>query len=114
MNFEILVGRNARNNDKLTFLTSTKEDLWLHARGVAGSHVVIKTIPGNPYPKPVIERAAQLAAFYSKYRNENTCPVIYTSRKYVRKRKGLVAGEVTVEREKVIFVQPMDFPVKTQ
>ena len=109
MDFEILVGRNAKNNDELTFQSASKEDMWLHARGVAGSHVVIKHKPGSPYPKPVIEKAAQLAAFYSKYRNESTSPVAYTLRKYVGKRKGLAPGEVTVEKEKVIFVEPMDF-----
>jgi len=109
LDFKILVGRSAKNNDELTFKASSKDDLWLHARGVAGSHVVIRNKPGQSFPKPVIEKGAQLAAYYSKHKNESTSPVIYTLRKYVRKRKGLAPGEVLVEKEKVILVQPKNY-----
>jgi len=104
--FRILVGRNAKSNDKLTLKHTYKEDLWLHAKDVAGSHVVIKYQAGKNFPKDVIERAAQLAAYNSKRKNESLCPVIFTPRKYVRKRKGDPAGAVVVEREEVILVAP--------
>lgn len=103
--FQILVGKNAKNNDLLT-QGAYKEDLWLHAKDVSGSHVVIKFKAGQPFPKPVIERAAQLAAYYSQRRTDSLCPVIYTPKKFVRKRKGAAPGEVVVEKEKVILVQP--------
>ncbi|MGD9327634.1 MAG: NFACT RNA binding domain-containing protein [Cyclobacteriaceae bacterium] len=108
MGFQILVGRNARNNDELTFKYGYKEDLWLHAKDVKGSHVLIKYQSGKNFPRPVIQVAAQLAAFYSSNKNTNTCPVIFTPRKFVRKSKGLPAGAVFVDKEDIIFVQPGD------
>ena len=108
MGFQILVGRNAKNNDELTFKYGYKEDLWLHAKDVKGSHVLIKYQSGKNFPRPVIQVAAQLAAFYSSNKNTNTCPVIFTPRKFVRKSKGLPAGAVFVDKEDIIFVKPGD------
>lgn len=104
--FKIWVGKNAESNDQLTLKHSYKEDLWLHAKDVPGSHVVIKHQSGKPFPKDVIERAAQLAAYNSKRKTETLCPVAFTPKKYVRKRKGDPAGAVVVEREDVIMVEP--------
>lgn len=106
--FVILIGRNAKNNDLLTQQYAYKDDLWLHARDVPGSHVIIKYKAGKPFPKTVIERAAELAAWYSKRRTDSLCPVIYTPKKFVRKPKGLAAGQVKVEKEEVILVVPKD------
>ncbi len=105
--FRILVGRNAEANDKLTLKYSYKDDLWLHAKDVAGSHVLIKYQSGKNFPKDVIEYAAGLAAYNSKRKNESLCPVAFTQKKYVRKRKGDPAGMVVVEREEVILVAPV-------
>lgn len=102
----IWVGKNAQANDLLTLKHSHKEDLWLHAKDVAGSHVVIKQKSGKPFPKDVIERAAQLAAYNSKRKSEGLVPVAYTPKKFVRKRKGDPAGMVVVDREDVILVEP--------
>ena len=107
-NFKIWVGKNAEANDKLTLKYSYKEDLWLHAKDVAGSHVLIKHQSGKNFPKDVIEYAAGLAALYSKRKNESLCPVAFTPKKFVRKRKGDPAGAVVVEREEVILVEPLD------
>lgn len=104
--FRILVGRNASANDELTQKYTYKEDLWLHVKDTAGSHVVIKYQAGKKFPKDVIEKAAQLAAWNSKRKNESLCPVIVTPKKYVRKRKGDPPGAVIVEREDVILVTP--------
>jgi predicted ribosome quality control (RQC) complex YloA/Tae2 family protein len=104
LGYTILVGRNAKNNDLLTKQYAFKEDLWLHARDVAGSHVVIKNQPGKKFPSPVIERAAELAAFYSKRKNDSLCPVIVTPKKYVRKLKGMPEGAVIVDKEDVVMV----------
>ncbi len=103
--YRIWVGKDAKTNDELTLKYATKDDLWLHARDVPGSHVVVKH-EGKPFPKPVIERAAELAAFYSKRKTESLCPVIVTPKKFVRKRKGDPAGAVVVERETVLLVEP--------
>lgn len=104
--FKIWVGKNAEGNDQLTLKHSYKEDLWLHAKDVPGSHVIIKHQSGKTFPKDVIERAAQLAAYNSKRKTETLCPVAFTPKKYVRKRKGDPAGAVVVEREDVIMVEP--------
>lgn len=106
MDYIILVGRSATDNDELTFRIASKEDHWLHVRDVSGSHVIIRRKPGQVTPRPVIERAAALAAYHSKRKGESLCPVSLTSRKYVRKRKGDPAGTVVVEREEVLLVEP--------
>ncbi len=104
--FQVLVGKNAKHNDTLTLKIAKKDDLWLHAKDVSGSHVVIKQIPGRVFPKNIIEKAAQLAAFYSKRKTDSLCPVLYTPKKFVRKKKGTPAGAMFVEKEKVILVIP--------
>ncbi len=105
--YVILIGRNAKNNDLLTRQYAFKEDLWLHARDVPGSHVVIKYQPGKKYPSTVIERAAELAAFYSKRKTDSLCPVIVTPKKYVRKLKGMPEGAVVIDKEDVVMVVPL-------
>ncbi len=104
--FEVFVGRNAKNNDLLTQRYARKDDLWLHARDVAGSHVVIRHQAGKKFPAPVIEKAAQLAAYYSKRRTDSLCPVIVTPKKFVRKTRDLAEGQVIVEKEEVVLVVP--------
>lgn len=106
LGYTILVGKNAKNNDLLTKQYAHKEDLWLHARDVTGSHVVVKHQSGKKFPSPVIERAAQLAAWHSKRRTDSLCPVIVTPKKYVRKPKGLPEGAVVIDKEDVIMVVP--------
>jgi len=106
MGYIILVGRSSVENDELTFRIASKEDMWLHVRDVSGSHVIIRQKAGQTIPKPVIERAASLAAFNSKRKGETLCPVSYTRRKYVRKRKGDPPGMVIADREEVIMVEP--------
>lgn len=105
MDYEIRVGKNAKGNDELLRI-SHKDDLWLHARDVTGSHVLVKTKKGKPTPQPVIRRAAELAAHYSKASREKMVPVMLTERKYVRKIKGSAAGLVKVEREKTLLAEP--------
>jgi predicted ribosome quality control (RQC) complex YloA/Tae2 family protein len=107
--FKIWIGKNAQHNDTLTLKYTFKDDLWLHAKDVPGSHVVIKYQSGKVFPKDVIERAAQLAAFNSKRKTDTLCPVAYTPKKFVRKRKGDPAGAVIVDREDVILVEPKGF-----
>jgi len=104
--FEIWIGKNAKNNDLLTQKYAFKEDLWLHARDVTGSHVIIKYQAGKNFPQQVIEKAAQLAAYHSKRRNDSLCPVIVTPKKFVRKPKGLPEGAVVIDKEEVMMVVP--------
>ncbi len=104
--FRVLIGKNAKNNDLLTQKYAFKDDLWLHARDVTGSHVLLKYQAGKPFPKPVIERAAELAAWHSKRRTDSLCPVTVTPKKFVRKPKGMAPGQVIIEKEDVVLVVP--------
>jgi predicted ribosome quality control (RQC) complex YloA/Tae2 family protein len=105
----VLIGRNDRENDEITFRIASPEDVWMHAQHVPGSHVVLRSRGGgeNP-PKSILERSAAIAAFYSKARHSKIVPVIYTLRKYVRKFKGGRPGQVFCEREKTLFVEPSE------
>ncbi len=104
--FEILVGKNADSNEKILNYYSDKDDIWLHAKDVSGSHVLIKCAKNKKPPEPVLQRAAALAAYYSKNRNQNLATVTYTFRKYVRKIKGAEKGKVSVSQEETILVKP--------
>jgi predicted ribosome quality control (RQC) complex YloA/Tae2 family protein len=105
--FDVWVGKSSENNDLLTMKYSKPNDLWFHARGSSGSHTVLKVSDtSHPPAREAINAAASIAAYYSKMRNAKNVPVAYCERKYVRKPKGAPAGTVTLEREKVIFVEP--------
>ncbi|HEV8620126.1 MAG TPA: NFACT family protein [Nitrospiraceae bacterium] len=100
----IYVGRNARENDELTFGLAKSDDLWLHARSTPGSHVVVRLEKGNDPPPETIRDAATLALLYSDLRKSGKGDVIYTRRKWVKKAKGQAPGAVTVSQEKSVFV----------
>ncbi len=104
--FQIFVGKNAKNNDVLTTKFAKKDDLWMHAKDVSGSHLIIRKDKNSKVPKDVLEQAASIAAWYSKGKNDTLFPVIYTDRKYVRKGKGLAPGQVFVDKYDVIIVKP--------
>jgi predicted ribosome quality control (RQC) complex YloA/Tae2 family protein len=107
--FKIWIGKNAVCNDLLTLKYSFKEDLWFHAKDVSGSHVLLKYQSGKVFPKFVIERTAEIAAFNSKAKNDSLVPVIYTPKKYVRKPKGFATGLVKVDKESIILVKPKGY-----
>lgn len=98
---EIFVGKNALQNDRLT-LHARGGETWLHAQGIPGSHVIIRSEqePGEA----TLLLAAKLAAYYSKGRNHPGLPVDYTKRKYVKKAAGTPAGFVTYTNFKTILV----------
>jgi predicted ribosome quality control (RQC) complex YloA/Tae2 family protein len=105
--WEILIGKNARNNDLLTFKFSNKHDIWLHAQGVTGSHVVIHLADKNHKPpQKVIEQAAAVAAYFSAAKNSSTVPVNFTEVRYVRKPRKALPGAVLMTQAKTIFVEP--------
>lgn len=104
--FDILVGKNADSNEKILNYFSDKDDVWLHAKDVSGSHVLIKCPKNKKLPESVLNRAASLAAYYSKNRNQNLATVTYTLRKYVRKIKGAEKGKVSVSQEQTLLVKP--------
>lgn len=100
----IYVGRNARENDALTFKLAKSDDLWLHARGTPGCHVVVRLERGADVSPETLRDAATLALLYSDLKKSGKGEVIYTRRKYVRKAKGQAPGAVTVTQEKSIYV----------
>ncbi len=105
--WKVWVGQNDQKNEQLTFGYAAKDDYWFHARGVPGSHVILRKEQRseNP-PKSVIEAAAGIAAHFSKAKTSALVPVIMTRKKYVRKMKHGRPGQVIVEREKVIMIEP--------
>ena len=104
----IYIGHSGRQNDLVTFDLAGPDDTWLHARGVPGSHVIVRwRIPGMDEDPETIEAAAALAAYYSAARNASTVEVDVTKRKFVRKIKGAGPGMVTYRQERTIAVRPM-------
>jgi predicted ribosome quality control (RQC) complex YloA/Tae2 family protein len=101
----ILVGKNSRQNEELTFQRAAPNDLWLHVRGAPGAHVIVKT-EGREVPEATLQQAAQLAAYYSQARGSARVAVDYTERRYVRPVKRAGPGLVTYTREKTIRVAP--------
>ncbi|HEX6133419.1 MAG TPA: NFACT RNA binding domain-containing protein [Longimicrobiales bacterium] len=114
--FEILVGRSARDNDELTFRVARPRDLWLHASGHAGSHVVIRAPEGGEdIPRDVIDRAAAYAAWHSKARNARGKVEVHVCRAAdVRKPHGAPAGTVELRRYDVVRVYPREIASRTE
>ena len=100
----LFVGKNAANNELLTFSNTRPNDIWLHARGAAGSHCVLKGTTLDNIG--AIRQAAEIAAWYSAAKHSALVPVIYTLKKFVRRGKKLAPGQVIVEREEVMLVKP--------
>jgi predicted ribosome quality control (RQC) complex YloA/Tae2 family protein len=100
----IFIGRNARENEELTFGLAKSDDLWLHARGIPGSHVVVRIPKGTDPPPETVHDAATLALLYSDLKRSGKGDVIYTRRKWVKKAKDKAPGAVTVTQEKTIHV----------
>jgi len=100
----IFVGRNARENDGLTFGLAKSDDLWLHARGAPGSHVVARLGKRTDPPSETLRDAAMLALLYSDLKKNGKGEVIYTRRKWVKKAKGQAPGAVVVTQEKSLYV----------
>lgn len=105
--FTILVGRNNRQNDKLTLKEASKTDLWLHTKDIPGSHVIIRA-EGKPVPDSTIEHAARIAAYHSKARDSAQVPVDYTQVRYVRKPMGAKPGMVIFDHNRTLYVRPGD------
>lgn len=107
----IWVGRNSRQNEQVTFEKGSPEDIWMHARGVPGSHVIVKTF-GRRIDEATLRYAAGLAAYYSKARHAGKVEVIVTERKQVRKVKGGKPGMVKVLQETHPSIRATPIPVE--
>jgi predicted ribosome quality control (RQC) complex YloA/Tae2 family protein len=105
--YEIYIGETATANDFLTTRLAAPNDLWIHVRAAASSHVVIRT-HGKPeeVPRSVIEYAATLCARHSSQKHSNLVAVDFTLKKFVRKPRGSAPGGADYERETTLHVSP--------
>lgn len=105
-NYQIFVGRNNKENDYLTMNLAGREDIWLHVKDLAGSHVIIKRHNRDPVPEKTLEEAAILAACYSRGHLSSKVPVDYTLVKHVQKPKEARPGMVYYQEYQTIQVAP--------
>ena len=99
----IMVGKNNLQNDQLTLKTARKSDIWLHAKNVPGSHVIVSDADPS---EATLTEAAQLAAYFSKARNSANVPVDYVAVRRIRKPNGAKPGFVIYEGQHTLFVTP--------
>ena len=101
----IYVGRNNRQNDELTFKMARKDDIWLHAQKVHGSHVII-ACGGKSVPDDTVTQAAQLAAYYAEATGGQNIPVDVTPVKQVKKPPAGKPGMVIYHTYRTVIVNP--------
>lgn len=94
--YNVMIGRDAKSNDYLTFIEAKDEDIWMHVKGVPGSHVVIRVVNNLPTPE-VLKEVAELAKKNSKASKDQSAKVVYCQRKFVKKEPGMNDGQVKVD-----------------
>ncbi|MGF2040277.1 MAG: NFACT family protein [Nostoc sp. CmiVER01] len=104
--FEVLIGRNNRQNDQLTFRVAGDYDLWFHAQEIPGSHVLLRLEPGAVAEEADLQFVANLAAYYSRARQSEQVPVVYTQLKHVYKPKGAKPGIAIYKQESILWGKP--------
>ena len=104
--FEVLIGRNNRQNDQLTFKVAGDYDLWFHAQEIPGSHVLLRLEPGAVAQENDLQFTANLTAYYSRARQSEQVPVIYTEPKHVYKPKGAKPGIAIYKQETILWGKP--------
>jgi predicted ribosome quality control (RQC) complex YloA/Tae2 family protein len=103
----VLAGRSAASNERVTFRLAAAEDVWLHALGVRGTHVILRRKPGSGDPdRDALHFAAAIAAWYSEARESPAVDVQWTRRKFVRRRRGAPAGTVVLKKFDVLRIRP--------
>lgn len=104
--FEVLIGRNNRQNDQLTFRVAGDYDIWFHAQEIPGSHVLLRLEPGAVAEEADLQFVANLAAYYSRARQSEQVPVVYTQLKHVYKPKGAKPGIAIYKQETILWGKP--------
>ncbi|MDJ0575405.1 MAG: NFACT RNA binding domain-containing protein [Xenococcaceae cyanobacterium MO_234.B1] len=112
--YQLWVGRNNRQNDRLTFRTANDYDLWFHTQEIPGSHVLLRLEPGAVPQEADLQFAADLTAYYSQARESDIVPVIYTKPKNVYKPKGAKPGMTIYKHETVIWGRPQVISQKSK
>lgn len=103
--YDVYIGRNNLQNDKLTVKTAEPDDMWLHTKNIAGSHVIIKAKNGEISDNAILQ-AASLAAYCSKAQNSTKVPVDYTRIRFVKKPNGAKPGMVIFTNNYTVLVDP--------
>jgi predicted ribosome quality control (RQC) complex YloA/Tae2 family protein len=104
--YEVLIGRNNRQNDRLTFRIAGDYDLWFHTQEIPGSHLLLR-LPAGAAPEATdLQFSADLAAYYSRARQSDRVPVVYTEPKHVYKPKGTKPGMAIYKQERILWGQP--------
>jgi predicted ribosome quality control (RQC) complex YloA/Tae2 family protein len=103
----VIAGRNNKENDLITMKIARPDDIWIHARGIPGAHVVLKTNQAKgEVSQGALLAAAGIAAYFSKGRTDSKVAVDYTRRKHVKKPKGARPGMVTYDHHRTIMASP--------
>ncbi|MFO7815375.1 MAG: NFACT RNA binding domain-containing protein [Halanaerobiales bacterium] len=106
--YQVLIGRNNKQNDKLTKYTANDGDIWLHTKKIAGSHVIIRNHTNDQVPENTIIEAARLAAYFSKAKESKNVPIDFTPVQNVNKPKGAKPGLVYYDDYNTVYVDPAD------
>jgi len=104
--WKVLVGRTDADNDYLSLKLAGSDDWWFHVRGLPGSHVILQGPAAEEADRGTLERAAAIAAYYSKAREAGVVPVSCTRARYVTKPRGAKPGTVNIRKESVLKVRP--------
>ena len=104
--YDIYVGKNNYQNEELTFKVATGNDWWFHAKGIPGSHVILKSNNEEELPDRAYEEAASLAAFYSKAKDADKVEVDYIQKKNIKKVAGAAPGFVIYHSNWSMIVTP--------
>ena len=105
--YHVYIGRDSKSNDYLSIKFAKQNDYWFHARGLPGSHVVLRVDNiKEGIPKDIIKKAASLAGYHSKAKTAGSSPISYTFAKFVHKKKGMEPGKVLLQKEKTLLVKP--------
>ncbi len=108
-NWEILIGRSAKENDLLSLHTAKPQDWWFHTRIYQGTHVVLRNFKKQELPEELKLLCARLAAYYSKAKSSSQVPVDFTQIRYIRKPRGSAPGYVTYSHQHTVFVDPISY-----
>ena len=102
----VLAGKTDADNDRLSLKEARPNDWWFHVRGMPGSHVLLKALPGEEPGKEILKAAAAVAAWHSKARNGGVTPVACTKAAHVTKPRGAKPGTVQIRKETILKVRP--------
>ena len=104
--YEVLVGKNNKQNDFITFRVANKEDIWFHVKDNSGSHVLLRKKTNIDISEELLRKCASIAAYYSKCKDSSKVEVQYTTIKFIKKPKNSRPGFVAFSKYNSIMVEP--------